>query len=75
MQIITSIIPIEPPKEYTLILSQEELDLVTFALDAQKNSLKTEAANMSLDMLGGLKALSKNRDFLLETVVQSEATL
>lgn len=65
MQIITSIIPVEPPKEYTLILSQEELDLVTFALDAQKNNLKTDAANMSTDMLESLKTLSKNRDFLL----------
>jgi uncharacterized protein YacL (UPF0231 family) len=35
VQIIASSVPVEPPKTYTLIVSQEELDVIVNALSNQ----------------------------------------
>ena len=35
MQIIASSVPVEPPKTYTLIVSQQELDVIVAALANQ----------------------------------------
>jgi hypothetical protein len=59
MQIIASVVPIEPPKQYTLIVSQEELDLITSVLETQV-SLPTSA-----DMVSKLKPLQKNNQMLV----------
>lgn len=32
MKILSSVVPVEPPKTYTLIVSQEELDIIVAAL-------------------------------------------
>jgi hypothetical protein len=66
MQIIASVVPIEPPKQYTLIVSQEELDLITSVLETQV-SLPTSA-----DMVSKLKPLQKNNQMLVASSGENE---
>jgi hypothetical protein len=48
MQIISSSVPVEPPKQYTLIVSQEELDIIVTALSNQGGqTLTTELASFA----------------------------
>ena len=71
MKIITSVVPVEPPKEYTLILNQEELDLITAVLDAQK-SLPQQAQITSSKMAAQLKPLRLSREELTVDLVVPE---
>jgi hypothetical protein len=48
MQIIASSVPVEPPKTYTLIVSQQELDVIVAALANQgAQTLTSELVNFA----------------------------